>query len=143
MQDQTPCRFLIDFRKINLEKPSSTNWIFAGFTGSKNTVRNRLKIQFIELDFSKLIFQKSSTDQQGARLFNPNLPPQTSQPRTLQPTLLFWVEQFMVRKSGVVQNQSLYSLFAPNYMEQKLRFGLVLGRLAVLENKFEPTLSNF
>ena len=29
----------------------------------KNPVRNRLKIQFVELDFSKLIFQKSSTDQ--------------------------------------------------------------------------------
>ena len=39
--------------------------IFAGYTGSKNQVRNRLKIQFVELDFSKLIFQKSSTDQQG------------------------------------------------------------------------------
>ena len=39
--------------------------IFAGYTGSKNSVRNRLKIQFAELDFSKLIFQKSSTDQQG------------------------------------------------------------------------------
>ena len=37
-------------------------------TGSKNPVRNRLKIQFIELDFPKLIFQKSSTDQQGFNL---------------------------------------------------------------------------
>jgi hypothetical protein len=34
--------------------------IFAGYTGNKNPVRNRLKIQFDELDFSKLIFQKSS-----------------------------------------------------------------------------------
>ena len=58
------------------EKSSLTNWIFslqksisklifAGYTGSKNPVRNRQKIQFVELDFSKLIFQKSSTDQQG------------------------------------------------------------------------------
>ena len=30
--------------------------IFAGYTGSKNPVRNRLKIQFVELDFSNLIF---------------------------------------------------------------------------------------
>jgi hypothetical protein len=63
-----------------LEKLSSTNWIFslqksilklifAGYTGSKNQVRNRQKIQFVELDFSKLIFQKSSTDQQGEKLF--------------------------------------------------------------------------
>ena len=36
--------------------------IFAGYTGRKNPVRNRLKIQFFELDFSNLIFQKSSTD---------------------------------------------------------------------------------
>ena len=57
------------------EKSSLTNWIFslqksisklifAGYTGSKNPVPNRLKIQFVRLDFSKLIFQKSSTDQQ-------------------------------------------------------------------------------
>jgi hypothetical protein len=59
-----------------LENSSSSNWIFSlqksisklifpGYTGSKNPVRNRLKIKFVELDFSKLIFQKSSTDQQG------------------------------------------------------------------------------
>ena len=41
---------------------------FAGYTGSKNQVRNRLKIQFIKLDFSKLIFQKSSTDPFGYAL---------------------------------------------------------------------------
>ena len=39
--------------------------IFAGYTGSKSPVQNRLKIQFVKHDFSKLIFQKSSTDQQG------------------------------------------------------------------------------
>jgi hypothetical protein len=63
-----------EFWKIKLEKSSSTNWIFslqnsisnlifAGYTGSKNPVRNRQKIQFVKLDFSKLIFQKSNTDQ--------------------------------------------------------------------------------
>jgi hypothetical protein len=52
--------------KIKLQKSSSTNWIFtlkksiskwifAGYTGSKNQVWNRLKIQFVKLDFSKLI----------------------------------------------------------------------------------------
>ena len=46
---------------FNLQK-SISKLIFAGYTGS------RLKIQFIELDFSKMIFQKSSTDQQGDRL---------------------------------------------------------------------------
>ena len=55
------------------EKSSSINWIFSlqksisklifvGYTGSKNPLWNRLKIQFIKLDFSNLIFQKSSTD---------------------------------------------------------------------------------
>ena len=44
---------------FSLQK-SISKLIFAGYTGSKNQVRNRLKIQFVELDFSKLIFQKSS-----------------------------------------------------------------------------------
>ena len=34
----------------------------------KDQVQNRLKIQFFELNFSKLIFQSSSTDQQKDRL---------------------------------------------------------------------------
>ena len=68
--------YLLEFLKIKLEKSSSTSLVFslqksiskliyAGYTGSKNPVRNRLKIQFVKLDFSRLIFQKSSTDQQG------------------------------------------------------------------------------
>ena len=76
----TPCWSVLEFGKIKLEKSSSTNWIFslqksisklifAGYTGSKNQVWNRLKIQFVELDFSKLIFQKSSTGQKGVRGF--------------------------------------------------------------------------
>ena len=70
------CRLIhlyLFFWKIKFEKSSLTNWIFnlqklisklifAGYTGSKTPVRNRLKIQFVELDFSNLIFQKSSTD---------------------------------------------------------------------------------
>jgi hypothetical protein len=63
-----------------LENSSSTNWIFslqksisklifAGYRDSKNSVLNRLKTQFAELDFSKLIFQNSSTDQKGVRPF--------------------------------------------------------------------------
>ena len=72
----TPCWSVLELWQIKLENSSSTNWIFslqksisklifAGYTGSKNSVWNRPKIQFVELDFSKLIFQKSSTDQQG------------------------------------------------------------------------------
>ena len=37
------------------------------YTGSKNSVGNKIKIQFVELDFSKLILQKSNTDQQSVR----------------------------------------------------------------------------
>ena len=48
---------------LSLQK-SISKLIFACCTGSKNPVRNRLKIQFFKLDFSKLIFQKSSMDQQ-------------------------------------------------------------------------------
>ena len=77
----TPYRSVLDFWKIKFEKSSSTNWIFnlqklisklifAGYTGSRNPVRNRLKIQFVNFDFPKLIFQKSSTDQQGIGLSN-------------------------------------------------------------------------
>ena len=68
-----PCWFVLDYSKIKLEKSSSTNWIFnlekliaklisAGYRGSKNPVWNKLKIQFNKLDFSNLIFKKSSTD---------------------------------------------------------------------------------
>ena len=73
---QTPCWTVLDFWKIKLQKSISTKWIFsvqklilklifAGYTGSKSQVQNRLKIQFVELDYSKFIFQKSSMDQQG------------------------------------------------------------------------------
>ena len=74
--------FLVTMNFTHIE----TNWIFslqksisklifAGYTGSKNPVRNRLKIQFVKLDFSKLIFQKSSTDQQGEGILDSNQTP--------------------------------------------------------------------
>ena len=45
---------------------STSNLNFAGYTGSKNQVRTRPKIKFIQIHFSNLIFQISSTDQQGS-----------------------------------------------------------------------------
>jgi hypothetical protein len=54
---------------FSLQK-SISKLIFAGYTGSKNQVQNISRIKFVELDFSKLIFQKSSTDQQGVRILN-------------------------------------------------------------------------
>jgi len=73
----SPCWSVLEFWKIKLEKSILTNWIFslqksilklifAGYTFSKNQVWNRLKIRSVELDFSKLIFQKSSTDNRGS-----------------------------------------------------------------------------
>ena len=64
---------VLDLKKIKFENSSSMNWIFnmqksisklivEGYAGSKNPVRYRLKIQFVELHFSNLIIQKSSTD---------------------------------------------------------------------------------
>jgi len=54
--------FLINL--CSLQK-SSSKLIFVGYTSSTNPVRNRLKILFVELDFSNLICQKSSTDGQS------------------------------------------------------------------------------
>ena len=67
---------LVDLHLI-FKKSSSTDQVqkikfneldFTVFVACKNPVLNRLKIQFIKLDFSNLIIQKSSTDQQGEYL---------------------------------------------------------------------------
>ena len=55
---------------LNFEKSSWKNQVQQKINFEKNPVWNRLKIQFTEIDFSKLIFQKSSTDQQGERRFD-------------------------------------------------------------------------
>ena len=66
--------------------------IFAGYIGSKNLVWNRLKIQFVELDFSYLIFQKLRTDQQGESLVGLGL--------TLKQKVLFKITaQTFIRKT--------------------------------------------
>ena len=60
---------------------SNSKLIFADYTCSKNPLRNRLKIHFkidfcrliiqsVEIDFYNLIFQKSSTCQQGVWIFH-------------------------------------------------------------------------
>ena len=70
---ETPYPSILDFWKIKFKKSNSTNWIFdlkksisklifAGYTCSKNPVQNGLKLQFVDIDFSNLIFQNSSTD---------------------------------------------------------------------------------
>ena len=74
-----PYPSVLDFLKIKLEKSNLTNWIFSLFrTGLLPPAQPgkinfeidfcRSKIQFLELDFSNLIFQKSSTDGQCVRL---------------------------------------------------------------------------
>ena len=74
----TPCWSVLELWQIKLENSISTNWIFclqksisklifAGCTGSKNQVWNRLKIKFAELDFSKLIFSKIKYRSTGSK----------------------------------------------------------------------------
>ena len=106
LDTHSPGWFIFDFWKIKLEKLSLTNWlfslqksilklIFAAYTGSKNPVWNRLKMQFVELDFSKLIFQKSK----GERV---------SDQRVLKLTLakgISWIGS----KVGIVWNYSVKS----------------------------------
>ena len=65
----TPCLSVCTwFWKNQFGKSNSANWIFSlqksilksifeGYTGSKNPVRNRLKIQFVELIFPNWFFQ--------------------------------------------------------------------------------------
>ena len=60
--------FKLNFYCLCSLQKSISKLILASYTGSKNQVWNRLKIQFIELDFSKLIFQISSTDQHGVNV---------------------------------------------------------------------------
>ena len=67
----TCCKKVVKIRLDKLEvslQKSISKLIFTGKTNSKNPVRNSLRIKFIKLDFSKLIFQKSSADQQGDRV---------------------------------------------------------------------------
>ena len=47
--------------------PVDLYFIFTACVACKSQVQNRLKIQFVKLDFSNLIFQKSSADQQGVK----------------------------------------------------------------------------
>ena len=47
-----------EFGKLDFS--SISKLIFAGYKSSKNQVRSRLKIQFVELNFSKSIFQNST-----------------------------------------------------------------------------------
>ena len=66
-----PLLILLDFWKIKFEKSSLTNWIFSPFwTRFLLLAKIQFKmdkwtkfIQFVKVDFSKLIFQKSSTNQ--------------------------------------------------------------------------------
>ena len=45
---------VLDFWKIKIEKLSSTNWIFASYTGIKNPVR---RTWFFQHDFSKIKYR--------------------------------------------------------------------------------------
>ena len=54
----SPYLSALDFWHFEFDKLdifSSSNWIFAGYTGSKNQVQNRQKIKFVELNFSNYL----------------------------------------------------------------------------------------
>ena len=42
-----------------IKNPVQQTGFFAGYTGSKNPVRNKLKIQFIEFDFSEIKYRST------------------------------------------------------------------------------------
>ena len=69
----------VDFWKINLEKSSSTTGLLVYFklnlytacVACKNQFGNgflQVKFQFVDFEFSNLIFQNLNTDQQGESL---------------------------------------------------------------------------
>ena len=69
----SPCWSALNFWKMDFDELhfwSTLNLNFAGYTSSKNQGRNRPKMEFVEIHFSKSIFQKSSADQQG--VWNPH-----------------------------------------------------------------------
>ena len=49
---------------VKLRFLPTSNMSFAGYTGSKNQVRNSPEMEFVEIQFSKSIFQKSAANQQ-------------------------------------------------------------------------------
>ena len=79
-------------------------------TGSKYQVRTRPKIKFIKLDFSKPIFQKSSTDQQGVRMvgFCTNKTERWNAFFTLllQKSIHFWNSVFWLFENNALQLMS-------------------------------------
>ena len=66
------CRYLHPVDLYLISEKSIWNWIFTACVACKKTFELifaiHIKIQFVELEFSNLIFQNSSTDQQGVRL---------------------------------------------------------------------------
>ena len=57
-----PVDLYLNFEKSSWKNPvqkSISKFIFAGYTGSKNPVQNRLKIQFVELDFSEIKYRST------------------------------------------------------------------------------------
>ena len=63
-----PVDLHLTFEKMGFDKlhfSSYLNLNFAGYKDSKNQFRNKPKMKFVEIHFSKSIFQKASAAQQG------------------------------------------------------------------------------
>ena len=58
-----PWSLHLDFDKIGVWKIKLDELDFEDYTGIKNQVRKGQKLNFVQLNFSNLIYQKSSADQ--------------------------------------------------------------------------------
>ena len=122
---------------FNLQKPI-LKLIFAGYKGSKNQVLIRLKIQFVELDFSELIFQKSSTDQQGEWLKSAIL-------AKFQKGLEYKITLACSFKNEMdffwKKKQCVFKLYALCYFAKSVNFSTPIIRSRNLCTTFAPTFS--
>ena len=114
------CSYGTQKRPIHLylifEKSSSTNWIFTACVACKNNFKIdfcRLKIQFVELDLSNLIFQNSSTDQQGDCLLYISSTPSLVAFQTKRLISLVWssVEKSVGKKVSSQHHDAFINIF--------------------------------
>jgi len=106
--EKSSCKNQVRQTVFLASKNQFRNWFLAGYTGSKNSFQNRLKIQFAELDFSKLIFPKSSTDQHRVTNAGNNRENSSKQ----YPILTYMTQQ---KYSNLIHNEEKYFLKAHSY----------------------------
>ena len=124
----------------SLQKSIST-LIFAGYTGSRNQGLNSIKVQFGGLDFSDLIFQKSSTDQQGEWLKSAILA-KFQKGLEYKITLACSFKNEMDFMRGFFgKKQCVFKLYALCYFAKSVNFSTPIIRSRNLCTTFAPTFS--